>query len=128
MARHAESFIVPLSFEKTGEVCRHAFMAYGWRIMRDDVTGVYLRELMGIANMLMNNPTRWAVLFRENGKRETLVELHGYTLGIGPLPKMRLRKVFGILRKQIESAIPVEDEPPPDNGRKRKRSGEIDDG
>ncbi|MGE0736873.1 MAG: hypothetical protein AB7G15_04945 [Alphaproteobacteria bacterium] len=127
MARHAESFIVPLDYEKTGEVCRHAFMAYGWRIMRDDVTGVYLRERMGIANMLMNNPTRWAVLFRENGKRETLVELHGYTFGFGPLPKMRLRKVFGILRKQIESAIPVEDEPPPDSGRKRKRSGEIED-
>ena len=68
---------------------------------------------MSFETMLWRNPCRFAVHVRREDDTHCTLYLVGSTLGFGPLPKGRLRKVTAVLKTQLLGTIAqIPDEPP----------------
>ena len=56
----------------------------------------------------MSYPVKYAVFVREvEDSAEIQVELHGSTFGMGPLPRIRLKKKTAQLRGEIDQSLGI---------------------
>lgn len=101
MARYTESLAVDKPFADTWRGVHGALVAYNWNIVTVRDNTFFLRERMSLTTMLWRNSCRFAVHVSQDGDDRSVVHLIGSTLGFGPLPKGRVRKVATILKGQL---------------------------
>ncbi|MCW5772075.1 MAG: hypothetical protein KIT16_10605 [Rhodospirillaceae bacterium] len=116
MAKYTESLTVDKPFEDTWQRVQGALMMYNWNIVAVRDYTFFLRERMSLETMLWRNPCRFAIQLVRADDARTYVNLIGSTLGFGPLPKGRVRRVAETLKSQLLAALadpPPEAEPEP---------------
>jgi hypothetical protein len=110
VARYTENLIVDKPFELAWQRVRGALMAYNWNIVTVRDNTFFLKERMSFETMLWRNPCRFAVHLRPEDENRTLLHLMGSTLGFGPLPKGRVRRVTEILKNQLLASLAIPDD------------------
>lgn len=109
MARYTENLTVDKSFEDAWRYVQGALVAHNWRIVNIQDNTFFLRERMSFETMLWRNPCRFAVHLAGESEGRTVIHLLGSTLGFGPLPKGRVRRVAEGLRGQLLAALAQSD-------------------
>lgn len=107
MARINETITVQRSVNDMGVFMRALFYQPHFRILNDNGWAFHVKENTGILGRLFKNPSEFAVFLRESTddpENETSVELHAYMFGLGPIPKITLRKRIKELRDYVEYA------------------------
>ena len=113
MAKYTENLAVDKPFVDTWRAVHVALTIHNWNIVTVRDNTFFLKERMSLETMLWRNPCRFAVHVRREDDTHCTVYLVGSTLGFGPLPKGRLRKVAAVLKTQLLGTIAqIPDEPP----------------
>ena len=105
MAKFTENFIAEKPFADIWRAVHVALTFYNWNIVNVRDNTFFLKERLSFETMLWRNPCRFAVHVRREDDSRTQVFLIGSTLGFGPLPKGRLRRVSDILKNQLLGTI-----------------------
>ena len=113
LARYTENLAVDKPFADTWRAVHAALVAHNWNIVNVRDNTFYIRERMSFETMLWRNPCRFAIHVAGNGETRSVVYLIGSTLGFGPLPKSRIRRIAEVLKGQILGMIArIEPTPP----------------
>ena len=104
MAKRSEEFHLPLAVDAAAELTLRVAAEKGWKVMDAGADHFLLREPFDLVSRLMYRPCKIGVFLRRETSRRTRVELIAATMGFGPLPQIRLRKMLGIFRGQMEAA------------------------
>lgn len=105
MARLTETVTVARSVSDMRVFMRGLFYQPHFRMIDDSGWAFHVKENTGLIGRLFRNPAEFAVFLREsqdNPENETSVEMHAYMFGIGPIPKISLRKRLAVLREYVE--------------------------
>ena len=105
MARLSETLTVARSANDLRIFMRALFYQPHFRILDDSGWAFHVKEHVGLLGRMFRNPSEFAVFLRESEddpENETSVELHAYMFGIGPIPKLTLRKRIATLRGYVE--------------------------
>lgn len=105
MARYTENIAVDKPFADAWRAVHAALLAHNWNIVNVRDNTFFLRERMSFETMLWRNPCRFGVHLAGDGENRTVIHLMGSTLGFGPLPKGRIRRVAAILKGQLLGAL-----------------------
>lgn len=105
MAKYTESIAVDKPFADTWRAIHAALVAHQWRLVNVRDNTFYIRERLSFETMLWRNPCRFAIHVAGDGETRSVVHVFGATLGFGPLPKNRLRRVVDLLKGQMLGAI-----------------------
>ncbi len=105
MARYTETIAVDKPFADTWRAVHAALLAHNWNIVNVRDNTFFLRERMSFDTMLWRNPCRFAVHVAGDGETRSVLHLFGSTLGFGPWPKSRVRRVAEGLKSQLLGAI-----------------------
>ena len=101
MARYTENLAVDKPFADAWRGVHAALLAQNWRIVNVRDNTFYLRERISFETMLWRNPCRFAIHVAAISETRCVLHLMGSTLGFGPLPKNRVRRVAEALKSQI---------------------------
>lgn len=113
MARYTENLAVDKPFVDAWRAVHVSLTVHNWNIVTVRDNTFFLKERMSFETMLWRNPCRFAVHVRREDDTHCTLYLVGSTLGFGPLPKGRLRKVTAVLKTQLLGTIAqIPDEPP----------------
>jgi hypothetical protein len=113
VARYTETVAIDKPFVDTWRAVHAALTIHNWNIVTVRDNTFFLKERMSFETMLWRNPCRFAVHVRREDDTHCTLYLVGSTLGFGPLPKGRLRKVTAVLKTQLLGTIAqIPDEPP----------------
>ena len=105
MARITESLTVARSAGDLAVFMRGLFYQPHFRVLDDQGWAFHVKENTGLLGRLFRNPSEFAVFLRESSDdpdNETVVEMHAYMFGFGPIPKYTLRKRLKTLREFVE--------------------------
>jgi len=105
MARITETITVARSVDDLRIFMRGLFYQPHFRMIDDSGWAFHVKENTGLIGKLFRNPAEFAVFLRESQddpENETSVEMHAYMFGIGPIPKITLRKRLTVLREFVE--------------------------
>jgi hypothetical protein len=105
LARYTENISVDKPFADAWRAVHAGLLAHNWNIVNVRDNTFFLRERMSFETMLWRNPCRFAVHLAGDGETRTLIHLFGSTLGFGPLPKGRIRRIAEVLKGQLLAAI-----------------------
>jgi len=105
LARYTENLAVDKPFADTWRAVHAALVAHNWNIVNVRDNTFYLRERLTFETMLWRNPCRFAVHVAGDGETRSVIHLFGSTLGFGPLPKGRIRRVAEVLKSQLLGVI-----------------------
>jgi hypothetical protein len=105
LARYTETIAVDKPFADTWRAIHAALVAHNWNIVNVRDNTFYVRERLSFETMLWRNACRFAIHVAGDGETRANVHLFGATLGFGPLPKGRLRRVVEILKGQLLGMI-----------------------
>jgi hypothetical protein len=105
LARYTETIAVDKPFADTWRAIHAALVAHNWNLVNVRDNTFYIRERLSFETMLWRNACRFAIHVAGDGETRSNVHLFGSTLGFGPLPKNRLRRVVEILKGQLQGMI-----------------------
>jgi hypothetical protein len=112
VARYTEIIAVDKPFPDAWRAVHAVLVAHNWNIVNVRDNTFFVRERLSLETMLWRNPCRFALHVRGQGEERSELHILGSTLGFGPLPKGRLRKVTAALKEQITGALArLADEP-----------------
>ena len=101
MAKSVTSFVFEKPFELVWDACRRALSLGNWSVSGVQNNTFFLRERLGMIDVFFRNPCRFALMVEREDERRTSIRLMGSTLGFGPLPNGRLRRVGELLKSQL---------------------------
>jgi hypothetical protein len=102
MARSTEILLLDAPFERAWAVCNRVLSLGGWNISGVQNNTFFVRERLGLVDVFFRNPCRFALMVeRTDDETRTAIRLMGSTLGFGPLPKGRLRRLTELLKSQL---------------------------
>jgi hypothetical protein len=101
VAKSIETLILEKPFETVWDSCRRALSLGNWTIAAVQDNTFFLRERLGLVDVFFRNPCRFALRVEREDEGRTAIRLMGSTLGFGPLPKGRLRRVGELLKSQL---------------------------
>ncbi len=112
MARYTETIAVDKPFADTWRAVHAALVAHNWNVagVRDNT--FFIRERLSFETMLWRNSCRFAVHIAGDGDTRCNIHLVGSTLGFGPLPKGRIRRIAGVLKGQLLGVVARIEEAP----------------
>ena len=105
MARVSKTLVIHRSANDLTVFMRALFYQSHFRIIDDSGWAFHVKEDTGILGRLFRNPSEFAVFLRESQEdpeNETIVDLHAHMFGIGPIPKITLRKRIKVLVDYVE--------------------------
>jgi hypothetical protein len=105
LARYTEIIAVDKPFADAWRAVHGALLAHNWNIVNVRENTFFIRERFSFETMLWRNPCRFAVHLAGDGEERTNIHLIGSTMGFGPLPKGRIRRVAENVKKQLLAAI-----------------------
>ena len=105
MAKYTENFIADRPFADVWRAVHVALTVHNWNIVNVRDNTFFLKERLSFETMLWRNPCRFAVHVRREDDSRSQVFLIGSTLGFGPLPNGRLRRVSEVLKSQLLGTI-----------------------
>ena len=105
MARYTENITVDKPFADAWRGVHAVLLAHNWNIVNVRDNTFFLRERLTFETMLWRNPCRFAVHLAGADDNRTVIHLIGSTLGFGPLPKNRVRRVAEVLKSQLLGAL-----------------------
>ena len=105
MARYTEIIAVDKPFADAWRAVHGALLVHNWNIVNVRENTFFIRERFSFETMLWRNPCRFAVHLASDGEERTNIHLIGSTMGFGPLPKGRIRRVAENVKKQLLAAI-----------------------
>jgi hypothetical protein len=105
VARYTENIAVDKPFADTWRAVHAALLAHNWNIVNVRDNTFFVRERMSFETMLWRNPCRFALHIAGDGEDRAVVYLLGSTLGFGPLPKGRIRRIAEVLKSQLRGAF-----------------------
>ena len=113
MARYTEILDVDKPFADTWRAAHAALVSANWNIVNVRNNTFFVRERFSFETMLWRNPCRFAIHVAGNGETRSKIHLIGSTLGFGPLPKGRIRRVAEGLKNALLGMIArIEPTPP----------------
>ena len=113
MARYTEIIDVDKPFADTWRAVHAALVAQNWNIVNVRQNTFFIRERFSFETMLWRNPCRFAVHVAGDGETRSKIHMIGSTLGFGPLPKGRVRRVAENLKGGLLGMIArIEPSPP----------------
>jgi hypothetical protein len=105
LARYTESLAIDKPFADTWRAVHAALLAHNWNIVNVRDNTFYIRERMSFETMLWRNPCRFAIHVAGDGETRSAIHFIGSTLGFGPLPKGRIRRIAEVLKGQMLGVI-----------------------
>ena len=105
MARYTENVIVDKPFADVWRAVHMALTLHRWNIVNVRDNTFFLKERLSFETMLWRNPCRFAVHVAGDGETRAKIHLIGSTLGFGPLPKGRIRRVAESLKGGVLGMI-----------------------
>lgn len=114
MARYTENIVVAKPFEPVWLAVYAALRGYNWNVVTVRDNTYYIKERLSLETMIWRNPCRFAIHVAREDDANTRLFFMGSTLGFGPLPKGRIRRIMATLRAQVDAAVAqAEVEPAP---------------
>ena len=105
LARYTEIISVDKPFADAWRAVHAGLLAHNWNIVNVRDNTFYLRERMSFETMLWRNPCRFGIHLAGDGETRTSIHIFGSTLGFGPLPKGRIRRIAEVLKSQLLAAV-----------------------
>jgi hypothetical protein len=105
LARYTESIAIDKPFADTWRAVHAALLAHNWNIVNVRDNTFFIRERMSFETMLWRNPCRFAIHVAGDGETRSAIHFIGSTLGFGPLPKGRIRRIAEVLKGQMLGVI-----------------------
>jgi hypothetical protein len=105
VARYTENIAVDKPFAEAWRRVQASLTAHDWNIVAVRDNTFFLKERMSFETLLWRNPCRFAVHLRPEEDNRTHIHLMGSTLGFGPLPKGRVRRVAEVLKGQLLASL-----------------------
>lgn len=99
MTKLYDEFTVGFGIEQASSACRRAIATIGWNVTEAGPDRIVPKIGVG----LTRNPSKIEVVLRGSGD-QTVVQLNGRILGIGPLQRGHLNAEMNRLRDEIEGA------------------------
>lgn len=113
LARYTEILAVDKSFADAWRAVHAALVAHNWNIVNVRDNTFFVRERMSFETMLWRNSCRFAIHVAGDGETRANIHLIGSTLGFGPIPKGRIRRIAEVVKGQILGMVArIEPEPP----------------
>ena len=105
MAKYTENLAVDKPFADAWRAVHGALLSHNWNIVNVRDNTFFIKERLTFETMLWRNPCRFAVHVRREDDQRSMIYLIGSTLGFGPLPKGRVRRVAETLKGQLLANI-----------------------
>jgi hypothetical protein len=113
LARYTEIVAVDKPFADTWRAVHAALVAHNWNIVNVRDNTFFVRERMSFETMLWRNSCRFAIHVAGDGETRANIHLIGSTLGFGPIPKGRIRRIAEAVKGQILGMVArIEPDPP----------------
>jgi len=113
LARYTEIVAVDKPFADAWRAVHAALLAHNWNIVNVRDNTFFVRERMSFETMLWRNACRFAIHVAGDGETRANIHLIGSTLGFGPLPKGRIRRIAETVKGQILGMVArMEPDPP----------------
>ena len=113
LARYTEIIAVDKPFADAWRAVHAALVAHKWNIVNVRDNTFFVRERMSFETMLWRNSCRFAIHVAGDGETRANIHLIGSTLGFGPIPKGRVRRIAEVVKGQILGMVAqIQTDPP----------------